>query len=719
MNGFGTISSSFSNHLGDVGSVPRGGDLYLRYPDGTLRNLTQEAGYGETGLQGAHAIAVRDPSVHWSATKAIFSMVVGAPPRYATTEYDWQLYEVTGLGLGQTATITQVPNQPQGVNNVNPIYGTDGRIIFTSSLAPFGLTSTRIDEYETAQAVTGLWSLDPASGDLKLLFNAPSGCFDPIIDSFGRVLWTNWDHLQRDQQADTNGVLSTYHPVDCTDEKSNATCVDLAANAVSGDSPPSIEVFPEPRVVQTDDPQHYNGHGFNQFFPWMMGEDGTAAETLNHVGAHELGTAYQDASFSNDPTLTDISGVEANTSLHANRNYLKGQSGLFRLQEDPNTPGRFYWHYAPEFHTMNGGDLGYIDASPGVNPQQMQLTLLTNTGIFPGEDATQDGHYRDPLPLSDGTLVASYTSEVQSDYMSDFRNATSAQEAELADGGTYGGQTAVAALYDYHLVRMNTSAVPYTAGTRLTGGITKSLTFYDPDDLVTYSGPLWELEPVEVRARAIPARFQEATYGPTTAVFAEAGVEESALQAWLVQNNLALITSFDVTQRDQADTLQPYNLEVKDPVSGAIGAKSVVGNETPRDISFLQFVEGDALRAFRGYSAANPVGNSRRIVGEPIAETRLASWMGTNGAPTGAVALASDGSMAAFVPAQKPLSWQLLAPDGSPVVRERYWLTFAAGEIRTCTNCHGINVHSQTGQPPPSNEPAALKTLLTAWLRSH
>ena len=156
-----------------------------------------------------------------------------------------------------------------------------------------------------------------------------------------------------------------------------------------------------------------------------------------------------------------------------------------------------------------------------------------------------------------------------------------------------------------------------------------------------------------------------------------------AMQSWLAANNLALITSYDVTQRDEADTLQPYDLEVKDPDTGVIGEKSVVGGHTPRDISYLQFVEGDSLRAFRGYSATSPVGDARRVVGEYVTDTRLAQWLAPNGAPPGSVKLGSDGSMAAFVPAQKPLSWQLLGPDGSPVVRERYWLTFAAGEIRT------------------------------------
>lgn len=41
---FATIGSVFANHRGGINLSGRGGDLYIRYPDGALRNLTQEAG---------------------------------------------------------------------------------------------------------------------------------------------------------------------------------------------------------------------------------------------------------------------------------------------------------------------------------------------------------------------------------------------------------------------------------------------------------------------------------------------------------------------------------------------------------------------------------------------------------------------------------------------------------------------------------------------------
>src|SRR5450432_411007 len=55
---FATIASTFGNHRSEMISAGRGGDLVIRYPDGSMRFLTQEAGYGNSGQQGGNAIAV-------------------------------------------------------------------------------------------------------------------------------------------------------------------------------------------------------------------------------------------------------------------------------------------------------------------------------------------------------------------------------------------------------------------------------------------------------------------------------------------------------------------------------------------------------------------------------------------------------------------------------------------------------------------------------------
>ncbi len=78
---FTTINAVFGNHKGSMQDAPRGGDLWIRYPDGSLKNLTAAAGYGSSGLQGANAIAVRDSCCAWRAKlDAITSSTISATP---------------------------------------------------------------------------------------------------------------------------------------------------------------------------------------------------------------------------------------------------------------------------------------------------------------------------------------------------------------------------------------------------------------------------------------------------------------------------------------------------------------------------------------------------------------------------------------------------------------------------------------------------------------
>ena len=46
------------------------------------------------------------------------------------------------------------------------------------------------------------------------------------------------------------------------------------------------------------------------------------------------------------------------------------------------------------------------------------------------------------------------------------------------------------------------------------------------------------------------------------------------------------------------------------------------------------------------------------------------------------------------------------------MVRERYWLTFQPGEIRTCASCHGLNQGDQLNRDKPQNKPQALAALM-------
>ena len=654
---FASRTSIFANHRSEIESVPRGGDLMIRYPDGTLKNLTSLAGFGQTGQQGASAIAVRDPSVHWSGNKALFSMVIGAPVnRYQQVNTIWQLYEVTGLGKTDPVVITKVPGQP-AYNNVTPLYDTNDNILFTSDRPRDGAAHLypQLDEYESTNTITGLWRLDATTQALRLLNHTPSGLFSPTIDSFGRIIFTRWDHLQRDQQRDgspDNGFI----PI---------TYVNETVGAVAG---PDTEVFPESRLGQTS--VAYGpvlGHRFNLFQPWEMNQDGTAELTMNHIGRHELSYGYLGQSFTNDPALIE----STDNSYIANKRYIRGDGGVFQIKEDPVNPGTYYAIYGREFGTMNSGGIIRFNGATNLNAEQMAIVDVVQPEVglsVPG------GRLRDPLPLASGGLVAVHSSFLTVGNGIDFR------------------------LTEMIPVANNLMA----AGATLTTGISKNVTWWSPDTAMSYNGVLWELEPVEVFARARPSARTEAFEPIEKQVLLEESVDEIALRSWLKTNNLALIVTRNQTHRDRADKQQPYNLRVPGGTSTTSNGGKVY------DLAHYQIYQANQVRASQGRSG-------RRSIAQPIAQGKNPTNTAPN-APLGSVKIASDGSSAAFVPANRALTWQTTDPTGEPVVRERLWVTFQAGEIRTCAGCHGQNTKSQAGvNGPPLNKPQALRDLLAHW----
>ncbi len=684
---FATIGSTFANHSARIDKVGRGGDLYVRYPDGSLRNLTREAGYGEAGVfQGASAIAVRDPSVHWDGARALFSMAIGAPPvQYEwTTEY-WQIYEVTGLGQGETAAVTKVANQPEDFNNITPLYAPDGRIVFTSDRPRGGERHLypQHDEYESTATNTGLWSLDAASGDLRLLQHAPSGSFTPILDSFGRVIFTRWDHLQRDQQADADALEGDVHGTfDYSHEGPGS--VPLATRE---------EVFPEPRGERVDllAGTNLEGHTLNHFFPWQIRPDGSEEETLNHIGRHELHT-YFNRVFNDDPNLVEfIDSVSGRTNPNPIQN-------LFQIAEDPTQPGRYLGVEAPEFSTHASGQIVGLGGPPGLAADEMVVVYLTHpeTATVVGEGQTppaeHSGHYREPLPLADGSLVAVHTAETRA-------------------AANEGSRAFPQPRYDFRLKLLAENGAGYqVAGTPLTGGIVRRVEYWDPDVLVTWDGPLWELSPVEVRPRpAPPLLIAPVLQAPELAIFAEEEVDPEVLRSDLRQRGLALIISRDVTTRDAADRQQPFNLRVAGGGTQTLGAGGRV-----YDVAFLQLFQADQLRGIGGPASPAP---GRRVLARVMHDPQLDNPPAPDG-PPGSVAIAADGSLAAEVPARRALSWQLTDPDATPVVRERNWLTFQPGEIRLCASCHGLNSVDQAGEGEPQNSPEALRAFLQHWKSS-
>lgn len=654
---FAGRASTFANHLTAMSSVPRGGDLMIRYPNGTLRNLTREAGFGVDGLQGANAIAVREPTVHWDGTKAIFSMLVGGvATQYVHPTGKWQLFEVRNLAEGQVAVITKVPNQPTGYNNVSPLYASDDRIFFTSDRPRSGETHLypQLDEYESTPTITGIYSLNPSSGALTILNHTPSGAFTPIIDSFGRVIFTRWDHLQRDQQAE-GGSFGAH---DYASETKGAAKLSLQP-----------ETFPESRTGMTSAFGPVAAFTYNLFTPWQMNQDGTEELTLNHVGRHELSFGFLTKSFTSDAALQDFS----NTALIANKKFIRMDGGLFHVREDPRVPGTYYAISAREFGTLTTNQIVRFTGAPNLNAEQMTVVDASpadNDGSLPG------GRFRNPLPMAGGQMVASYTA-----------SATVQPGVQLR----------------LHNLDTNSAGL-FTAGTPLTPGIVKNVSWWTPDVKLSYSGALWELEPVEVRARQRPAASPASVLeAPEKSILSEERVDEAALRGWLTNNKLALIVTRNQTSRDRADRQQPFNLRVP------AGTQTTSGSGRVYDISHYQLFQGNQVRAYS-------LEDGRRVIAKPIAGS--INPPNASG-PAGSVKIAADGSTAAFVPANRALTWQTTDSSGNAVVRERVWVTMQPGEIRTCNGCHGENSKNQANLDTPANKPEALRQLLRYWKQNN
>ena len=447
-------------------------------------------------------------------------------------------------------------------------------------------------------------------------------------------------------------------------------------------------MFPEPRIAEPG--SGVNGFTINHFFPWEMNPDGTSEETLNHIGRHELHD-YFDRSFNTDGDLVEfIASGTGRTNPNPIQNF-------FHIVEDAAQDGRYYGTDAPEFGTHSGGQIVRTVAPPSLGADEIVIDYVTHpsTGTVVGDGDTpppeHSGHYRDPLPLSNGSVLASHSFETR-----------------YADNE--GSRPFPLPRHDFRLRFLEPSGEYLTAGDELLAtAINRRVTYWDPDVLVTYDGPFWELWPTEIRSRPTPPIRTTPLEAPEVSAFGSAGVNVQDLQTYLEDNQLALIVSRDVTTRDDADRQQPFNLRIE-----GTGTSTTGTDGTLYDVRYLQLFQGDHVR---GYGGADTPSDGRRVLARELHDPAVSNPP-LIGAPNATVELAPDGSMAAFVPARRALSWQLVAGDGTPVVRERYWITFQPGEIRVCASCHGANALDQAGQSPAVNQPLALVQLLEYWRSS-
>ncbi len=141
---------------------------------------------------------------------------------------------------------------------------------------------------------------------------------------------------------------------------------------------------------------------------------------------------------------------------------------------------------------------------------------------------------------------------------------------------------------------------------------------------------------------------------------------------------------------------------------------SVANSGKVYDITHLQFLQADYLRGYtNGINGPMP---GRRILAVPMHATTNINYLSSKtNAPVGGTEIMSDGSQATFIPANRAVTWQFTGDTNESVVKERYWISFRPGEVRTCANCHGINAVDQMGRPSPTNAPFALRQLLRLW----
>jgi hypothetical protein len=211
-----------------------------------------------------------------------------------------------------------------------------------------------------------------------------------------------------------------------------------------------------------------------------------------------------------------------------------------------------------------------------------------------------------------------------------------------------------------------------------------------------------------VRAKTIPTPVATPVAPIEQQVFVDEGVDLATFQADIAQRGVALVVSRNVTARDVADKQQPYNLQVPGGVS------SIANSGKVYNITHLQYLQADYLRGYtNGLNGPVP---GRRILPVPMhATTNINYASSQTNPPPGGTEIMSDGSQATFIPANRAVTWQLTGPTNESVIKERYWISFRPGEVRTCANCHGINAIDQLGRPPPTNAPLALRQLLRLW----
>src|SRR4051812_2042451 len=708
-NNYMSCVSPFGSHLGGTEFAGRGGSLWVRFPANAIPALNHQvvdllavADWSAIpgGKPAANTVAVRNPCVYWDKTKAVFSMVTGAPSGpNDNTNFVWQLYEITlptqaQLNAAVQPVITKVANQP-AYNNVMPCYAPGGQFIFASDRPYNGQTHlTQREEYLGLPTVSGLWKLDAAANVLQLLHHAPSGAFSPTVDSAGRLIFVNWDHLSRDIEAvtDERDSDSTYGEPDpntfggwhATGNGSGNFDDESFGAAFTPGLPygqgPHLDSFPEPRnadkkTLALEWNNSLNGVTTNIFLPWMINLDGTGGEILNHVGRHEVAGAIK-RSFNTDSNLVDLNpAIAPGYGGLVPHNFF---SNFFWAHEDPLHAGTFFGTDSADLGTHGAGQIVKLtNAGANLNPDTMAVSYVTSsvTGAIKPQNipivrvgmnvtqppspfsplTTPETIYRTPVALADGALIASTATGID---QTDWNRGTTSQPSTP---------------WNFRIKSLKLQSGLFVPDVTLTSGLTITTTYFIPgvSQPVTFTNvPAWELDPVEIVARSVPVPATSNIDPIEANVFAANGVDVPTFQNYLVQKNAALSISRNVTKRDLHDRQQPFNLRIA--WSNTQTTAPSPNNAPLYNVAWIQFLQADLRRGYL-LGGATP-SEGRRVIATPLHDTR-AETVATPAAPPGSVRLGDDGFFAAIFPAEKAMTWHLLDNDANKTsqVKERFW----------------------------------------------
>ena len=301
-------------------SAARGGDLWIRYPDGTLQQPDgRAAGFARAdGFQGASSIAVREPcgalERHEGASSAWSS---ARRPRRRTGDVPLAALRGHGPRPHRHAGDHEGP-QPacRTHNNVSPCYASDGRILFTSDRPRNGARQP----LPAARRVRGgarpnTGHLEPRSRERRAVpdrTTRPRARFKPIVDSFGarRVHALGPPGARPAGRPRTAWRLGHYQVFNYADE-----------SARRGDHGSNDELFPEPRTPVDRLRRHAPatpgdlagwepilvGNTFNHFQLWTLEPGRHGARRRSTTSAATSSSTSSTASRNDDSNLVDFS----------------------------------------------------------------------------------------------------------------------------------------------------------------------------------------------------------------------------------------------------------------------------------------------------------------------------------------------------------------------------------------------------------------------------